>query len=212
MSEDPKKPFEPKVPTFGGVQEVGTDSKAAWTGGKPKADYSGLEEPDPTVIAPAQFRVNSITSQAKSQHYRTKGLDEKFKRDGNLQTFEKKVWKHFTKNGLDTITYIPDPTDGTKVVSVIESHSLFDKKTGTNHAQSVMDTYYDAYDMANVEDAKDFLISSVDDDLEQQIVENCEPDDSFVTYWLQLIHIIKSSSVERYDKIKECIKTCNLSQ
>ena len=34
--------FKPKEPKFGGLVQVGHDTWAAWTGGKPKADFTQL--------------------------------------------------------------------------------------------------------------------------------------------------------------------------
>ena len=98
-------------PKFGSnLKQTGPDSWAAWTGGKPKADWSGLVDEDPNMIGPNQFRASSVASRAKSQSYRIQGTSTKFTRDGNLLTFQKKLMKHFVQYGLDTITYLRDPT------------------------------------------------------------------------------------------------------
>ena len=112
-TESPKSgltTFKPKPPRFGGLKRVSTDTWAAWTGGKPDADWTGLENPIPSSIDPNQFRVTSISSRAKSKAYRVQGLPKKFSRTGDLQVFQKKVWKHLVEHGLDTITYMTDPT------------------------------------------------------------------------------------------------------
>jgi len=59
-SSETAKPFKPKEPKFGGLTEVGTDIWAPWTGGKPKADWSELEENSPTTIIATQYRSTSI--------------------------------------------------------------------------------------------------------------------------------------------------------
>ena len=43
--------FKPKEPKFGGLVEEAKDKWTAWTGGKPKADWTGLEQPNPTLIS-----------------------------------------------------------------------------------------------------------------------------------------------------------------
>jgi len=54
--------FIPERPKFGGIKETGPDTFTPWTGGKPKADFTGLEEPDPKSIRATQFRPSSISS------------------------------------------------------------------------------------------------------------------------------------------------------
>ena len=114
MTSTMKVPFMPEKPKFGDVTEVGTDTWAAWTGGRPKADWSELEDTQPLSIDPNQYRSTSISSQAKSQYYRTKGFEVKFTRDSDLQTFQKKTLEHLEQYGLDTITHLQDPTDEEK--------------------------------------------------------------------------------------------------
>ena len=84
-----KMPYKPATPKLGGVEEVGTDLYAAWTGGKPKPCWSALEKkPDP--IGPNQFRSPTIGGQAKSRQYRVHGLEEKFTKGSDLQIFKRK--------------------------------------------------------------------------------------------------------------------------
>ena len=211
-----KLPFKPKAPKFGGIKEVGTDLWAAWTGGKPRADLASLRVSTPGSIDPNQFRANSISAQAKSKVYRTQGLETKFTRDSDVLTFQKKVMKHLVSYGLDTITYLKDPTtSGSKVqvVSVIDHHAKFDVKDATKEANTLMTNgTWDAYDLDNIRDAKEFLLNSISEDLETQLYENCEDTDSFSAYWLQLIHIVKSVSIYRFDQVKNRIKSRSLDQ
>ena len=199
--------FKPAVPVLGGIQEVGTDLFAAWTGGKPKSDWLGLEDPTPSIIGPNQYRGTSISSQAKSRSYRVQGLETKFSKDSDLATFEKKVTKHLIQHGLDSIAYVPDPVDATKMISVITTHARFNFKEVMKEGNTIMKNHFDSYSIANVEDAKEFLMNSIDEDLEKQLYENCADEDSFVTVWMNLIHVIKTVSINRFDKIKDRIKS-----
>ena len=199
--------FRPTSPKHGGVEQVGPDTFAAWTGGKPMADWSGLVNPTPSTIAPNQYRGTSVASRAKSQAYRVMGMDTKFARNGNLLTFQKKVMKHFIQYGLDAITYLTDPTDPTNVVSVLEAHSRFNLARASKQANALMTAEFDSYDIENVSDAKDYLLNSITPDLEIQLYQNCKEDESFISFWLNLVHIVKSVSVNRFDKIKDRIKS-----
>jgi len=202
--------YKPDKPKFGGLKRVGTDSWAAWTGGKPKSDWKGLETPNPDTIGPNQYRTTSIGGSAKSQAYRIKGLEHKFTRTSDLHVFQIKVMKHLKEYGLDTITYMTDPADEKLLISVVDSHSRFTAKEGLTKA-SIMKTLWDSYDMANISDAKQFLLNSIDADLEQQLYEVSEDSDSFIAMWFRLIHIIKSVSIDRFETIKARIKSRKLS-
>ena len=200
-------PFKPTEPIFGGVKEVGKNHFEAWTGGKPNGGFSLLETELPTSIAATRFRPSSISSGSKAQQCRVQGLENKFSADGDLQVFQKKVMKHLELYGLDTITYLRDPTDEKQVVSVITDHARFNCVDGVKAAKEHMEKYYvDSYCHGNDSDAKRFLLNSIDEYLENQLYENCEDDEPFCSFWFNLIHVIRSESVKRFSKIKDNIK------
>lgn len=58
----------------------------------------------------------------------------------HFQTFEKKIMKHFVQHGLDTITYLANPSKSeadAEVVSVVTNHGLFNLKVGCARAEIV---------------------------------------------------------------------------
>ena len=174
--------FKPTKPKFGNIAQTGHNTWSAWTGGKPNAHFSGLEDPNPKQIQPNQYQASSATSQAKSQSYRIQGLDTKFTRESNLLTFQKKVLKHLTVHGLDAITYLPDPTDATKTVSVIDNHSRFNLEEAIEKGNKLVTTKRcDGYDLQNIDDAKQFLINSISPDLETQLYQSADDDESFIS-------------------------------
>ena len=205
-------PFKPIKPKFGDLIQEGSGKWAAWTGGKPKDDWTELENITPKLVAPNQFRAATSGSRAKAQYYRTQPLANKFGRDKDILTFQKKVEKHLIEHGLDTITYVPDPADPRKVISVVTEHGRLNLKEGIESGNQVAMLYYDTYDFANMEDSKQFLLNSVDEDLEKQLYENCKDNDSFVAYWLHLINIESSVSINRFDKIKDRLKARKISE
>ena len=83
-SGESTKTFKMPKPKFGGLTEVSSNTWAAWTGGKPNATWTGLEDPNPKLIKPNQHRSPSISSQAKAQYYRVLGMEPEFSRDGDL--------------------------------------------------------------------------------------------------------------------------------
>ena len=203
--------FKPTKPKFGGIKEVGPKTWAAWIGGTPKADWSGLEDDNPKEITPNQFRSTSISGQAKSQSYRVMGLTNKFGKDDDLQDFGRKVKEHFIEHGLDTTTYLMDPTKKKSVVSVLDNHALFNMKDGVEEANDWRTNEFDEYLLGADRDGKKFLLNSLDPYLETQLRAKVRDDDCFTAYWLRLIHIIKSVSVDRFEKIKDRIKSRKLS-
>ena len=47
--------FTPTKPKFGNLKQTGPTQWEPWTGGKPKADWTGLEDENPTMIQAKQF-------------------------------------------------------------------------------------------------------------------------------------------------------------
>ena len=117
--------------------EIAKDTWITWTGGKPSKSWTRLEEPFPKSVEPNQCRSTSISTQSKSQYYRTKGLETKFTKKSDLQTFQKDAKDHLEDNGLDTISYLPDPSDKNKLVSVITDHARFNLKDGVTEANEI---------------------------------------------------------------------------
>ena len=105
----------PIKPIMGGITQVDGSTLAAWTGGLPKADWTGLDPLSPTSwVTPNQLRPASIGSSQKSHNYRKIGLAEKFAKGGDLDTFEHQVWTHLEDTGMHSIAYVPDAVDLTK--------------------------------------------------------------------------------------------------
>ena len=209
--EEDTTSFKPTKPTMGGVTKQGDKTYVAWTGGKPKSDWSGLQDPDPKKINPRQYRTSSISGAAKSQHYRTMGMTTKFARKNDLIKFQRKVLEHLEFNGMDTITYVPDPNKPSEMISIVEQHTQFTLAEALK-AENKIKGYYDKYDEANVEDAKLYLLNSLDEELEVQMYERCERDASFIQVWMHLMTAIGSTSLKRFDKIKEEIRKLKPSQ
>jgi len=96
--------------------------------------------------------------------------------------FQHDVMEHLEDHGLDTVSYVPDPSNPKEVVSVITDHGRFNLEEGSELANDIMITYFDDFDLNNVKDAKKLIYNSVDEDLKKQLNENCPKDTSFVAY------------------------------
>jgi hypothetical protein len=148
--------FVPSKPKMGGVTKISNLSSMAWTGGKPLSKFTGLEEPSPDTLMATQYRPTSIGAATKGQLNRITGFESKFTRKSDLLTFQKKTLDHLVRHGMDTITYLTDPTDSTKVVSIVSEHAQFTLKEAKNTEKTDQQSQYDEYDKANIRDAKTF--------------------------------------------------------
>ncbi len=108
------KPTKPK----NGDVVTNTDGKwDVWTGGKPKEDWSGLDNnAAKTYESPNQLRSTYAGSAQKGYNYRKTGLVTKFGSDDDLPTFQEAVMEHLIDTGMDTISHLPDPKDTTKMI------------------------------------------------------------------------------------------------
>ncbi len=200
-----------QAPTMGGLGRQSDGTQIAWTGGEPKSGWTGLVDPMPPSVKPTQYRPTSIGSSTKSQYYRTAGLSAKFSRKSDLQTFQKEVFAHLKKYGMDSITYLPSPTNDGIMITVVSDHARYTLDEATELEEDRKELY-DFYDYGNISDAREFLLDSVDEDLKKQLYESCDDEDTFIVYWMNLMLLIGSVSVDRFERMKNILKACKLSQ
>ena len=85
------------------------------------------------------------------------------------------------------------PTKKNEVVSVIDSHLLFTLESGMEASTEVRQ-HCDRCCRDNDRDAKDFLIASIDEKLEQQLCENIDVKTClFVDLWMNLHQFLLSA-------------------
>ena len=83
--------------------------------------------------------------------------------------FQRKSWKHIKEYGLDTVTYIEDPSTCSTMVSIVSDHGKFNFNHGSRKARMNMNNYYDEYMHTCSKDATEFLLDSVDDKIKKQL-------------------------------------------
>ena len=93
-------------PIMGGKDNVDNDREMAWTGGKPKHDWTELAKATTQASKPTQYRAQGSAG-VKSYTYRTEGLKHKFDKSGNLEVFCTNVWEHLQECDMDIIAYLP---------------------------------------------------------------------------------------------------------
>jgi hypothetical protein len=127
---EPSKPMmKPIQPIMGGLSQVSSVEWTAWTDGKPTHDWTGLAGTVETFGSPNQLRPNSAAYAQKGYQFQSTGLTEKFKRSDDLATFIREVKEHMDDCGLDTITYLPSPTDANSMCCVLTNYSKFTTDT-----------------------------------------------------------------------------------
>jgi hypothetical protein len=150
---------------------VGVDRRKA-EGGKPKADWTGLEDVSPDYETPNQMRP---VYDVKGYNHRKSGLSEKFNKTDMLIPFKKRIWTHLKDNGLDTISFLQDMRKG--MSCVIYDHSRYTLDSA-REASIVQTALYDKYDIANNTAAVAFLLDSLAPALGETISERLEDKDT----------------------------------
>ena len=177
--------FKPPEPTMGGLTQIETDKWLAWTGGKPKVDWSGLaDEHLADYKSPNQMRP---VYDVKGYNHRKSGLTFKFNKCDMLIPFKKRVWTHLKDNGLDSISYLPDMRN--EMLCVIYDHLRYTLESA-NAASVEQAALYDKYDVTNNIAAVAFLLDSLSPALFETISEKLEESDSFHVVWLELMNEI----------------------
>ena len=90
---------------------------------------------------------------------------------------------------MNTMAYILDPS-GNKMINVIDKYALYSLREGVDTANLTMNTHLDKYDQSNLNDAIDFLLNSVDDELEKRLLQSSFDGYSFAPYWFRLVHLV----------------------
>ena len=204
---------KPPNPTMGVYTESYHGSKE-WTassGGVPLRNWSGIDHSAPkSSSSPWKNRPLSQAARSKIYRYLINPLEPKFEEGLNINHFRKDVNKHLVTYGLDTIAYLPDPSNNNKVANVVIDYPLFVGNL-INSLKLAKDTQakYDEMDNFNFGAATAFLTKSLEDKFSRRLDLHVEPEDSFATTWLRLMKLITSVGPRHYDRLKERVRTCN---
>merc|ERR1712197_157060 len=115
-------PTQVQTPRMGGISAQGS-FVYAWTGGEPKADWSGLKDPESINVNPLKIRSNSVKA-ARDFKDRQSGLypgeeAKRFAKGNSLHKFLEKINDAFEDYGMDTIASRRDPRDRTVMVNIL---------------------------------------------------------------------------------------------
>lgn len=206
----PTTPITPPSPKMGTVIETypGSGYWSAVLGGTPLHDWSGLDPSKQRPISYTNYRSFNPGKEQTNDYNRTKGLTTKFKRGDSVFNFIKAVNKHLTSNGMDTVSYLPSPTDPTKMLSVLENHAHFitDLTKSSNIATSIQ-SKFDNWDSLNNESAYKFLVNSLDPDLLSTLEEtHFHIGESFAMTWIRMFKYIITTSTDHFKILIDEIK------
>ena len=137
------------------------------------------------------------------------GLSHQFQKGNNLNQFMKHIKELLEIQGMDMITYLPDPADATVMCIIIEEHICFTAKYVSTVA-TTQKMKYDIYDVQNDTTAIQMLKASLGSHLVQQIKNQIKSGMIFIKVWMILIRVVQTDSVDKYDKFKQDIKACTL--
>ena len=107
---------------------------------------------------------------------------------------------------MDSITYLCDPTDGTKMTTFDKAHARYTVQSVKVLAEGQV-ALYNKYDRTNDMAARTYLLASLAVDLSNKVAEKLDEADSFPVVWLQFLKSIQSTSIERFEDLKATIKT-----
>ena len=125
-----------------------------------------------------------------------------FKEKGDLFSFQCKLLWHFQDTSMDTIMYLKDLGDPTKMVNLLTDHTLFTQayiKTAIEEQCKL----YDSYDHSNNHEACYALLDSLAATF-KTYVEACLPDDfCFLLIWMQVIKALQSDLLEHFKTMRQ---------
>jgi hypothetical protein len=197
-------------PPVGGVFLANQNEEAAWTGGKPNRDYTGLMSGEPTTPScPSQKRYNKDTAGFKERSEAIPG--PKLTHDMDFTKFSKRFMTTLRERGTDSVTYLHHPRETTEMASIIEHPMLF-KPDYVKKKMDVQKLNYGSYDLENQLANRNSLLASVTDTIREELTDRIEADMTFPEVWSILIEMMTTTSFDQYDKLQETIKKCTPQQ
>ena len=203
--------FLPDKPKMGDLEQVNATDFTPWTGGMPKVDWSALDDSCKNQpITPSMYRAVG-SKDAKSYQFRIRGLPKKLDSalSTPLNTFISAFMNHMKLHGMDTISYLPDPGDSTKMCSVVTHYTRFKLANVSVSSKALYENEFDAYDKANDKAAQLFLTNSVSASLYLEVENNVNPDDTFVIMWMKVLQLIHRNTHQFFTEIENQIKACD---
>merc|ERR1712197_60564 len=182
-------PTQVQTPRMGGISYQGPYAYA-WTGGEPKADWSGLKDPESINVNPLRLRSNSVKA-ARDFEDRQSGLypgeeAKRFTKGNSLHKFLEKINDSFKDYGMDTIAYQRDPRDRKVVVNILINWPRLNQVEMKEESIWCL-ARFDSHDKENDTQAKKFFLASLCNDLECEVSSRADDNDTLVDLLFHLI-------------------------
>ena len=115
------------VPTMGQLVKV-NGTNAIISGGQPNERWTGLMSPTGSYRSPLQLRTLDKVS-AKDYKYRCEKISNlTISKDSNLVLVGDIMKRNFEEQGIDTITFVPDPASKGNTLCVLSDHAKLTKE------------------------------------------------------------------------------------
>jgi len=218
LSASSKPAFIPLKPKMGGLITINATTTVAWTGGIPDVTWTGLVYPAKVEesLIPSQYRPHTVMEKAQYYQKRIEGLKTPLTDASELLAFTRSVRTHLSNHGLDTIAYLPDPTDPKVMTNVLVEYAKF-SVASCKAAVAHQRTLYDAYDIANDMAATQFLIASLSSSVLLHLYPRLDLDcdrctEPFPVVWCRLMQEIQPKSFAMFQALKDRIRALHPSQ
>lgn len=225
MAAPQAQPFAMTPPNIGGVAGA---NLTPWTGGIPNASWSASDTTNP--LTPYCYHFPDDKS-LKVYAFQTNAPDDKFKRDDAdypLSSFAEDLMDKFARGGMAYLFHMLDPIDRNTRVNILEFHSRFTKdnvadevqfmtadpltRPGTGTRFAVVRNRYDAFDKANLNAARVYLLSALDEGLKVAIRPQITADMSVMEIWMIIVAEVQSDSIRAHRKLERDIEKMKLDE
>ena len=113
---------------------------------------------------------------------------------------------------MDTIAYLPDPYDPSKMLNTIEEQARFTDIALAITLQAPLHKRFDLQDLDNDAAGTKCLNNSLEPELRAELRRKVDPTDSFAIVWLKLVHLLVTRSIMRFERIKTTIRSLHPQQ
>jgi hypothetical protein len=157
---------------------------------------------DTTKANAYQHLPTSTTASGKGQSRSEEGQKAPFVSD--LPTFIYRVDRYLVANGMDTITYLTDPADNTRMTNCVVDYPRFTTST-TARMIVEREALYDAYNKKNHDRATQYLLNSLDGNALEKLLAACQGK-LFVEYFAEFIAIVCPATADQVKLLKDQVQ------
>jgi hypothetical protein len=108
---------------------------------------------------------------------------------------------------MDPITYLFEPASAILMQNVTSKHARFFVRSAKVVISVMQEALYINYDAINNKAARQFLLASFTSQLNLEIAECLDDHVTFQIIWLQIIKAILSTSIGRFNNLKNMLKS-----